>query len=433
MIEVSIDYIKPGDILAKNHTFKRFEGGMSSAVDLMKGFKLTESIIQKLKQDYNVYTLKIEDPTDSLNDLEILDEYNDGDRQKAIQVLVENMNEVKTSGIINMKALEEVTDNIIENVFNLMKNGKGNISYLSKFFSEVQNHDTYTWAHSVNVAIYSTVIAHSMPDVFNYRKIQTLVFNMLLHDMGKVRVPLEILNKQGKLTPAEFLIIQKHPMEGYIYLKKMNDKLEKLKMLPIPSTLRVACLHHHQNYDGTGYPSIKISSQEFRSLHGVEIPLIARISAVSDAYDALSSKRPYRQPLHPLEVLKILHSESGSKLDPKLVQIIEKNIHPFPKGSTVNLSTNELGIVIGHVNNNKFKPIVKPYMKKIWREGKEDIIKLFNRENIEITPGSKVQIVINEKVYQLSDNKSKIPTNKTLPSKEPNILPVYSELITEET
>jgi hypothetical protein len=143
---------------------------------------------------------------------------------------------------------------------------------------------------------------------------------------------------------------------------------------------------------------------DVRPYKSQEIPLVGRIAAVADIYDALTSSRPYRLPLHPAEALKIMNKEKGRRLDPRLTEALIKNITPFPKGSTVMLSNNELAIVTGYVDNNKFNPIVKPYMKKIYKDGKEEIIRLPYRDNVEIRPGSKIKLIVNKKVYRLVDD-----------------------------
>lgn len=144
---------------------------------------------------------------------------------------------------------------------------------------------------------------------------------------------------------------------------------------------------------------------EVRPFAGKEIPIIGRIAAISNIYSSLTAKQPYRLPFHPTKALKILKKEAGKKLDPELINIFIKYISPFPKGSTVKLTSGELAIVVRYVNNDKFYPIVKPYMKEIRKNGKEKIIRLFDQKNIEIKKDSKVQIVISKDVYQIKDER----------------------------
>jgi HD-GYP domain-containing protein (c-di-GMP phosphodiesterase class II) len=413
MVEVPIDFVKPGDIIGKHHSFKKFAGGMRSAVDLMKGYKITEKILKKLKNEFNVQSLFIISQFDDIDGLTYEEGFEEGERQKVIDAIIQNMNSIKNSGTIDMKPIRAVVEDIINHVFRIIKTGKGSFKTLSQAFADVQSHDAYTWEHSVNTAIYSAIITFEASDILTevkdvrsiggFTEQENIVLNMLLHDVGKTYIPLQVLNKKDKLTESEVALIHKHPYTGFVLLRKINERHKEKKMPLIPSYLRKACLFHHQSYDGSGYPNLKID-MDVRPYKSQEIPLVGRIAAVADIYDALTSSRPYRLPLHPAEALKIMNKEKGRRLDPRLTEALIKNITPFPKGSTVMLSNNELAIVTGYVDNNKFNPIVKPYMKKIYKDGKEEIIRLPYRDNVEIRPGSKIKLIVNKKVYRLVDD-----------------------------
>jgi hypothetical protein len=120
----------------------------------------------------------------------------------------------------------------------------------------------------------------------------------------------------------------------------------------------------------------------------------------------VSSSRPFRSPFHPIDAIRILRFEAGKKLDPELVEAFIKNIYPFPVGATVILSTQELAVVIGYQNENKFEPIVRPIMKKVRRDGKEEIVRLpwMQQQNFAITPDSKIKIQVNPDIYKLRDD-----------------------------
>ena len=126
----------------------------------------------------------------------------------------------------------------------------------------------------------------------------------------------------------------------------------------------------------TGYPPLRTDGGEVRQLAGEEIPLIGRIAAVADIYDAVSSSRPFRNPFHPVDAIRILRIEKGKKLDPELAEAFAKVIYPFPIGSTVVLTTQELAVVMGYADEDKFQPIVKPIMKKVRNNGREEVVRL---------------------------------------------------------
>lgn len=416
MIEVPIDYVAPGDILGKYHTFRKYELGMSSTVDLERGYSLTDKVIRKLKQEYRVKYLFIEDPSPEMKDVNFVEPYDESTRQQGISTIIHTMKRVKTSKILDLRVFGAVVEDILQNVYNILKNGKGSFKVLTNTFLEVQSHDFYTWEHSVNTAVYAAIIALSVPRIFESigltysigrtSRIENVVINMLLHDIGKIRIPEAVLNKPGRLDESELVLIRKHPEHGIAFIREINDELEKNGLPWIPSYYTQACLTHHQAYDGSGYPPLKSKDSEGRHLAGKEIPLIGRIAAVADIYDAVSSARPFRSPFHPLDAIRILRLEEGKRLDPELTEAFIQNIYPFPIGSTVVLSTKELSVVVGYENDDKFQPLVKPIMKKVTRNSKEEVVRLpwMQQQNIAITPDSKTKIVVNKEIYKVEDD-----------------------------
>ena len=409
MIELPIDFIKSGDILGKNYCFKKFSGGMSSTVDLMKGYKLTDKVLRKLVTEYKVQYICIDEPSEGDRVVEFDEGFDEVARQKIISNFHECVSNIETNKVIDIKELQKVVYDIIENVSFSIKNGTGSFRTLSTTFFKVKSHDSYTWEHSVNTSIYAAIVGLSVPEILDesrhpkfptsFTRPETLVFNMLLHDFGKIRIPLNVLNKDGRLTEKEFSTIQRHPYDGFVYLRKLNEQLQSNHMTPIPAYFMRGCLLHHQAYDGTGYPAFKAGNGEIKTMIGEGIPIIGRIAAVADFYDALTSNRPYRLPFHPADALRIILKERNQKLDSGIVEVLTKKIYPFPKGSTVMLSTGELAAVIDHVDRIGFSPVVRPFLRKIRQDGKERIIRLENRDPIKITSDSKVKIVINKQLY----------------------------------
>jgi HD-GYP domain-containing protein (c-di-GMP phosphodiesterase class II) len=416
MIEVPIDYVTPGDVLGKYHTFRKYEGGMSSTVDLVRGYRLSERVIRKLREEYRVQFLYIEEPSPEMKDVTFIESYSEPERQQGIATMIHRMNRLKSTKVMDLKVIGAVVEDIIRNVFSILQNGRGSFKVLSNTFIKVQSHDFYTWEHSVNTAIYAAILALSAPGTLESSKgteysigrtsrLETLVINMLLHDIGKIKVPEAILSKTEPLEPAELEQIRKHPYNGFAFMREVNEECEKQGVPWIPSYYMQACLLHHQAFDGTGYPPLRASGGELRLLKGEEIPVIGRIAAVVDIYDAVSSPRPFRNPFHPVDAIRILRHEKGRKLDPDLTEAFIKNIYPFPIGSTVILTTDELAVVMGYAEEDKFHPIVKPIMKKARTNGKEQVVRLpwAQQQNVTVTPESKVQIVLNKDIYEQED------------------------------
>jgi hypothetical protein len=143
---------------------------------------------------------------------------------------------------------------------------------------------------------------------------------------------------------------------------------------------------------------------DVRQLAGEEIPVIGRIAAVADIYDAVSSSRPFRNPFHPVDAIRILRREKGRRLDPELAEAFARIIYPFPIGSTVILTTQELAVVLGYADEDKFQPVVKPIMRKIRKNGREEVERLpWVQQSLTITSNSKIQIVVNKDIYELED------------------------------
>ncbi len=159
--------------------------------------------------------------------------------------------------------------------------------------------DEYTKGHSIRVANYSKMIAEKMG--LNEEQCENIYYMGLLHDLGKIGVPNEIINKPDKLTEEEYEIIKKHPGTGYNILSEMKSRPD----------LAIGAHWHHERYDGTGYPDHK---------KGEEIPLEARIIAVADCYDAMTSNRSYRNYLDQERVKAELRNVSGTQLDSKAVE-----------------------------------------------------------------------------------------------------------------
>ena len=164
--------------------------------------------------------------------------------------------------------------------------------------SLVDLRDSYTGGHSGRVAKYvrATAVHLGLKDA----EIDEVVMAALMHDIGKIGVPDHILLKPGRLTNEEFALIKRHPELGWMALKNMNDF----------KAISLVVLHHHERYDGGGYPG---------GLTGNEIPLGSRIIAVADSYDAMTTTRPYRAAMTQFQAFDELNRCSGTQFDSRVL------------------------------------------------------------------------------------------------------------------
>jgi len=172
---------------------------------------------------------------------------------------------------------------------------------LQRLAADLEASDPYTHGHSRRVARYASMIASQMG--LSKLEVAEIRAAAALHDVGKINTPIEILHKPDRLTDEEFAVVKRHPVDG-AQMISVRVKDEKLA-----SIVR----HHHERLDGTGYPS---------RLTAAEIPLGARIIAVADTFDAITSKRPYRSAKPHKAAFDILRAEAGDKLDPDAVQAL---------------------------------------------------------------------------------------------------------------
>lgn len=207
--------------------------------------------------------------------------------------------------------------------------------------------DEYTFFHSVNVSVLAIVMGLALD--LNKVELAKLGYGAMLHDIGKVFIDKEVLNKSGKLDRVEREIIEEHSEKGYKYVKKSLD---------IPAHVYLCCLQHHEKYDGTGYPN---------KLSGENISLFGRIISICDVYDALTSKRPYREALPPSEAIEYIMANGQAAFDEELIKVFIKKIAPYPLGTMVKLSNGLVGLVA----NNYEECCMRPKIKIIKNENDE--------------------------------------------------------------
>jgi HD-GYP domain-containing protein (c-di-GMP phosphodiesterase class II) len=204
--------------------------------------------------------------------------------------------------------------------------------------ARIKNADEYTYLHSVAVCALMVALGRQLG--LNDAQCREAGMAGMMHDLGKAAMPQEVLNKPGKLTPAEFEIIKQHPVRGYEML---------LAGAGVSEGVMDVCRHHHERVDGAGYPD---------GLTAEQISLLARMGAVCDVYDAVTSDRPYKAGWDPAQALSQMATWKGH-FDPVIFQSFVRSVGIYPTGSLVRMRSGRLAVVLDQNPSGLTKPRVK--------------------------------------------------------------------------
>lgn len=336
-----------------------------------EGTVLTEDIIDSLKE-YGVFAIRIKVDDDGNNAAaenekvmpdgeEVLKEQRQEIKNSAEQEHESFLKQVKESkefevfhsafvdSVDNLKNVfskvvmhnEQIDgESILSDVENVVSKGRNSIHILD-MLQCMRGYDDVTYVHSVNVALLSNMIGRIVyPDISD-EELKVLTLAGLLHDIGKMMVPDNIIQKKGRLTLPEYNLVKTHALFGNNILKGI-DNLD-------PRIAEVA-MRHHERCDGTGYPG---------GYKREQIEPFARIVAIADTYDAMTSDRAYRAAICPFDVIEMFEREGIVKYDVAfLLPFLEKAVQAY-MNTDVRLSTNQIGKVI-MINKNEFsKPVVQ--------------------------------------------------------------------------
>ncbi|MBF0362637.1 MAG: HD domain-containing protein [Oligoflexia bacterium] len=230
---------------------------------------------------------------------------------KYLSTLFDSKHEFKTELLSD--TIKNCRD-VVESIVDVIKDYT--IKDLYDLVAKLSFHDFYTYDHSINVSMYCIAIYKILNKNVSKDKIVSLGLGGLLHDLGKLKLPTSILNNPGKLSAEEYNEIKKHPALGLNMLLAVKDSWERgttTKCDGVDIDLTARIIHeHHENYNGTGYPE-KIS--------GNQISVEARITAIADFFDAITTKRAYHEVLTIEQAIDVMGREVGKKIDPELYQV----------------------------------------------------------------------------------------------------------------
>ncbi|WHH61351.1 HD-GYP domain-containing protein [Petroclostridium sp. X23] len=255
------------------------------------------------------------------------------------------LQEISINGTVNYHKLETISKTIHQNI---IQSG-----HIIKCLAEVRDVDEYTYTHCVNVAFYSMLIAKWLN--LSETKIQEVIQAGLLHDIGKVKVPCEILNKISKFTSEEFEVMKKHSDYGYEMIKGIVNINENIKN---------AIIQHHERIDGSGYP---------KGLMGDSIEIYAKIVAVADVYDAMTQNRVYKKKVSPFEAFQMFLTTGISYFDTTVLTAFLKNLAVNYTGTKVLLNNGETGEIVYIPPQDIACPIVEVKSRYIDLSREKDI------------------------------------------------------------
>ena len=252
-------------------------------------------------------------------------------KQETVQTVEKIMDDVKFGKEIEKDRVDHVVDNVIDSV---MRNRSALVG-----LGRLRKVDEYVFYHSMSVC--ALMINFGKYLGFDTQLLKEVAIGAMLHDIGTTKVPSEILTKKRALSEEEYETIKKHVGYG----REILEQTEGISNVSI-----LTAYQHHERMDGSGYPI---------GLKGEEITNYGQAIAIVDVYDALTSKRCYKQKIPPTQALKILFERSGGEFNRMMVEKFIRCVGIYPVGSLVRLESGLLGIVIDHNEDNPLRPILR--------------------------------------------------------------------------
>lgn len=322
MREVSIGRLKEGDILGKEVY------SSNGKILLSKGVVLKQSYIARLRE-LDIHGIYIDD--DLTSDIIIEDVISDQHRYEAISAIEKSCKAIQKNEKSTDIDLKNTISNIVQDILFQKE--------IMISLMDMRSVDNRIYAHSVNVCVLASVLGKGMG--LPVDKLNELALGALLHDVGIVNIPKEIINIRGPLSKEEYKLYRMHTTEGYELIRKMTE-----------TSIIIAHMayQHHEWTNGKGYP---------RQLKGAAIHPLAEIVAIADFYDCLIHGSPGLPRVLPHTACEIMMANAGLRFRHELIHTFLQYIAAYPTGYTVKLNNGETGVVVGQNKGLPMRPIVR--------------------------------------------------------------------------
>jgi HD-GYP domain-containing protein (c-di-GMP phosphodiesterase class II) len=340
-----LSHLRPGDRLGRDVSLDP-----SMAPLLRQGVRLSAPLIRALAQHGVEWVWVDDDLSRGIQPEQTLTEATRAMASRAINETLDEASEAFKRG-------EGMSETALDGLKQIAERIAGEIAgspEATLALADLASADAYTMKHSLGVTTIGLLIGTRFLNRHGYKngrgetmwrgidaQIVKLGTGLLLHDVGKLAIPAEIIHKPGRLTPEEFEVVKTHPLVGWNMLKDSRS-------ISLLSTAVVRS--HHERWDGSGYPDRKVEQR---------IPLFARIAAVADVYDAVTSTRSYREARSAAEAYAVIMAGAGVQFDPLVVDMFRRCVAPYPEGETVLLSDGTRGVVAALPKGELERPLVR--------------------------------------------------------------------------
>lgn len=338
-VKMPVTQLEPDMVVAEDiYTF-------SNQLIIQQGTHLTDKIITRLKF-YSIQTVRlcVDDNTPEPIPVQpYATEFYQENLKQSTEFKEFNHAHLEMAGHLKeimhdlIEATDEANVSLLYHEINRVVSKSRNGLHVLEMLHCMRGYDDLTYIHSINVALICRVLGTWLN--FSDKDLETLTICGLLHDIGKVTIPYEIISKPSSLTDEEFSTMKAHSLRGYNILRPQKVNIH----------IKMSAMMHHERCDGSGYPL---------GLQGNQIDSYAKIVMIADVYDAMTSARVYRGPLCPFEVLSVFEKEGLTKYDPKYIMTFFDNITMLYQNCSVRLSDGSTGKIVLMHRNNLTRPII---------------------------------------------------------------------------